>query len=547
MSRTPSRASVAAVVLAVALTLATNPASAASNCESPPALTALSCASTSLCVATQTDSHAVWVTNPLTERPWISNVIDWDGMLQAISCPSVSFCAATDSRGNVATSTYPRNTQVPWKLAHIDRGGPTTLVYDHSPIGLEDISCPSASFCLAVDEEGDVLASRDPAGGASKWYSTDVDGTNLIGWVACASSSLCVALDYEGNLVASKHPDAGAAAWAKGKIDAADGGGFSGLTCPSTTLCVAVDAKWNVLTSSNPADPRAWSITGHITPSRIVTIGPSNGRLSPLGSIEGVSRSVYNPTENVLSCPSPSLCVITSYFSAQMFTSTDPGSSSSTWVPAGLQHPADGVYDVSCPTITLCVGSTYSGSGVTSTQPAVSTTVWNTTIAPAHVTSCTRPEAQLSGISMIGMAQGAPSITFTVSSARGTLPLTGAFLDPFDYDTNTPDGLSASSQSVLSTGVTVLSAGRTLKVNASTSPTVSTGVRVLNIDWQPPESTVTVRISSPVIGVFDHNLVLAARSHRRETLSAMLIATDQDGSPSGGGAPTFVNLLLPVR
>jgi hypothetical protein len=425
-------------------------------------------------------------------------------MLQAISCPSVSFCAAVDDRGNVATSTFPRNAKALWELAHIDGGigGPAALGYsggNRLPImpGINDISCPTASFCAAVDAKRNVLTSRDPGGGASTWKSANIDGTNALGQVACASPSLCVAVDFEGNLLASTSPSAGAGAWARAKIDNADGGGFYGLACPSASLCVAVDANWNVLTSSDPADPRSWDTTGHITPSRIVKLVPSS-RFAQFGS------SVSFGPENILSCPSTSFCAITSYFSAQMFTSLDPGSGTSYWTAGGLQHPTDGVTDVSCPTVTLCVGSTWSGSGVTSTQPAVSTTVWTTTIAPANVASCARPAPGLSGISMTGMAQDAPSVSFTVSGPRGTTPLVGALVDPFDYGTNTPDGLSvSSSESVVAKDVAVTSAGRPLKVSASSSPTLSPGVRALTVFWQPPEPTVTVHISSPALGAAD--------------------------------------------
>jgi hypothetical protein len=452
----------------------------------------------------------------------------------------VNFCALTDNVGDVATSTDPGNAQASWKLAHIDHQ--TTLFWDDSPVMLDDISCPSASFCLAVDARGNVLASSDPGGDKSAWQSTKVDGTNALGWVACPSSSFCVALDYKGEVVVSTNPTAGATTWSRAQVDSADGGGFNGLACPSVSLCIAVDDNWNVLTSSDPANPKSWAVTGHISPSRIVKLVPSSQRLAALSLVEGGSTSVTFAPSNVLSCPSTSFCAITSYFSAQIFSSADPASSPSTWVAAALQDPTDGVIDVSCPTVTLCVGSTWNGSGVASAQPAVATTAWSTTIPPAHVTSCARSLPALSAVSMTGLAQDAPTISFTVSSARGMLPLTGLFLDPFDYGTNNPDGLSASSsESVLANGVTVTSLGRPLKVNTTSFGTFSSGVRELDVTWQPPASTVTVHISSPAIRVT--GLVPLTPSREHETISADLMVRDQVADDYPGS----VNLLLPVR
>jgi hypothetical protein len=70
--------------------------------------------------------------------------------INSVSCPSASFCAAVDSSGNVLTfngrtCTEPRS---------INDGE-----------ALSGVSCSSAAFCVAFDARGDVLryqARTDP-------------------------------------------------------------------------------------------------------------------------------------------------------------------------------------------------------------------------------------------------------------------------------------------------------------------------------------------------------------------------------------------------
>ncbi len=71
--------------------------------------------------------------------------------------------------------------------------------------GLCAISCPSRTFCVAVDDGGNVVTSASPTGGEQAWDVLDVDDTILYG-VSRPSSNLCVAVDYAGNVVTSTSP-----------------------------------------------------------------------------------------------------------------------------------------------------------------------------------------------------------------------------------------------------------------------------------------------------------------------------------------------------
>ena len=107
------------------------------------------------------------------------------------------------------------------------------------------MTCPSATFCIAVDSRGRIVTSADPTGGAVAWTYTNIDGTNHLFAVSCATAMFCVATDDHGDVVTSKHPTGGAAKW---KIDQVDPGRWLvAVSCPSTELCLATDNHYEWL------------------------------------------------------------------------------------------------------------------------------------------------------------------------------------------------------------------------------------------------------------------------------------------------------------
>jgi hypothetical protein len=80
-----------------------------------------------------------------------------------------------------------------------------------APTGLDDhainaVSCPSVSFCVAVDDHGQVLTSTNPFAGARHWQADDGDTGRALTALSCPSASVCVAVDAQGNAVTT--PDA---------------------------------------------------------------------------------------------------------------------------------------------------------------------------------------------------------------------------------------------------------------------------------------------------------------------------------------------------
>jgi len=136
--------------------------------------------------------------------------------------------------------------------------------------GLDGLACPSISLCVAVDNDGRVLSSTDPSGGAKGWQSDDVDANNSFTALSCPSASVCVAVDGVGNAAATGDPAGPASAWTVARVDSSItepspyGGGpglLRGVSCPSVSFCVAVDSVGNTVYSGDPTGgAAAWGI-----------------------------------------------------------------------------------------------------------------------------------------------------------------------------------------------------------------------------------------------------------------------------------------------
>ncbi|MGI8714949.1 MAG: hypothetical protein ACR2NR_17570 [Solirubrobacteraceae bacterium] len=154
---------------------------------------------------------------------------------------------------------------------------------------------------------------------------------------------------------------------------------FATVRCPSNSVCVALTHRGQVFTTRNASAPR---------PSWKLTVG-----LTAMGPEESSEQTTaYN-----LSCPSVHLCV-TSRLPATILTSTDPTGPASVWhavdiQPAGLN--AEGKIDsLSCPSVALCVAgmnewSNEEGGGTsldiaTATDPTGPAAAWSIAASPAN-------------------------------------------------------------------------------------------------------------------------------------------------------------------
>jgi len=250
----------------------------------------------------------------------------------AMSCPTTTFCAALDDTGNVLTATDPAGGRSAWAIAPIE---PAAAI----PPETEAMSCPTVSFCAAVDAAGNVYTSSAPAAGSSDWAMATIDRGGGPDAISCPTSSMCVVVDQRGSILASADPSGGAGAWRA--VDADASRDLDAVDCPSTTLCVAGDESGDVVTSRDPgaADP-TWT------------------------------RANVDGTDYLLSvsCPSVSLCVAGGNGPGTMMSSTDPAAGAGAWHRFEVDGEADW-FAVSCPNVSLCVASSDAGTVATSDTP----------------------------------------------------------------------------------------------------------------------------------------------------------------------------------
>jgi hypothetical protein len=195
---------------------------------------AISCASTSLCVTGQKEGERRYSTKPGSEE-WEAILraepAETLGEITAADCLTGSFCAAVDSTGHL----YVANTQTKikeeagWKSTDVD--GATAL---------HGIACTSATSCLAVDGEGNILDLAINGSGEAMVSKQDVDGTNDLTASACTGLA-CAAVDRQGNILLSAN---GGGSWIKQYETGTD---LTSVSCSSNALCLAADTTGEVI------------------------------------------------------------------------------------------------------------------------------------------------------------------------------------------------------------------------------------------------------------------------------------------------------------
>lgn len=313
-----------------------------------PSLDAVECLSAELCVLGDVDGGVVTSIEPAKgASAWtVSNLEVGSSALRGVSCAPAGVCVAVDEAGNILASTDPGGGPAAWSEAHVD---------DHP---IDGVSCPSADFCVAVDDAGDVLTSTDPTGGPRAWSVSHVNGAPSLESVSCPSQSMCAATANEGDVVTSTDPMGGAGAWSVTNITEEDF--LSGISCPSVDLCVAVYLgvyggvpSDGVVTSTEPGTPKAsvWTMTA-LHESRI----------------DGVS------------CPSAELCFAVDLGDG-VLSSTDPTGGADAWSDTYVEG-LNGLVEVSCGTVDLCVATSYGlngsrGNVIASTDPTGTASEWS--------------------------------------------------------------------------------------------------------------------------------------------------------------------------
>jgi hypothetical protein len=262
----------------------------------------VSCATVTFCLAA---GVATKDGTPDDLATWTYNGTAWSAPSStsypavSMSCPSPTFCAAVDRGGRVFLS---------------DGASSSTTTLGGG--GLNSVSCPTPTFCVAVDENGRAIAYN----GRTWSTPSPIDNLGVLSSVSCVSSTFCAAVDESGNVMIYN----GVSWSAPADIDGASA--LSAVSCASTSFCVAVDDLVNVLTY----DGQSWS------PTRIA---PSNEDYRGQPGFPSVS------------CPASTFCAVglagaASIYNGLVWSTQD--------VPAASGSP---VGPVSCTSISFCLAS----------------------------------------------------------------------------------------------------------------------------------------------------------------------------------------------
>jgi len=142
-----------------------------------------------------------------------------------------------DSAGNVLSSTSPSaSTRGTWHVMAKDGNG------------LVAISCPTAGFCLALYQAGNVVTLSN-----GTWSSpVYVDArSGVFTAVSCPEATFCMAADSGGNAFAYS---GGPQGWQPFTVDTS-GGGLTGVSCTGPSDCVAVDSGGGAYTGGGSSTP----------------------------------------------------------------------------------------------------------------------------------------------------------------------------------------------------------------------------------------------------------------------------------------------------
>ena len=236
----------------------------------------------------------------------------------SVSCPSATFCMAVDAQDS---STFLFNGSTWSSAPGISDPGPSTLR------GMASVSCSSPSFCAAVDNGSNAFTFN----GTSWSPATAIDPGHELSTVSCPSASFCAAVDYGPNVVTFN-----GTSWSK--RSAIDPGSYlQAVSCASASFCVAIDRKGNALTFNGStwsapvnADPNglsmgeggiSWPMVSCPTSNFCAAVDGAGGNVvtfdghswtTPVTVDSEAAKSVSGPVLEFLmsvSCPSAMFCV----------------------------------------------------------------------------------------------------------------------------------------------------------------------------------------------------------------------------------------------
>ena len=192
---------------------------------------------------------------------------------------------------------------------------------------LKGVGCASASACMAVGDNGTIVATSN----GSTWTAQSSGTTALLYSVACPSTSACVAVGTSGVILATSNGGSTWTAQSSGTTQY-----FYGVSCPSTGICTAVGGNGAIRATSNGGSTWTAQSSGTTQFLRAVAcpstgictaVGDSGTIVSTTGSSWTSRTSGTTAALKAISCPSTSACTAAGT-SGAILASTDGGN---TW------------------------------------------------------------------------------------------------------------------------------------------------------------------------------------------------------------------------
>jgi hypothetical protein len=273
-------------------------------------LKAVSCTSSTACIAVGQALNSAEATVPLVERwngaSWTPSEILADVTLEAVSCTSSTSCIAVGSNVNFEGKVVPvtenwNGTAWTWK----NPPAPKSSMASH----LDGISCTSSTSCIAAGGFENTSKKKLPL--AESWNGTawavqepasptGAESSELSG-VSCASSSACIAAGGFENNLGKNVPLAeswNGTAWTVQEPPSPTGAKSSyltGVSCTSSTTCMAVghfeNSAGKIVPLAESWNGTAWTVQEPPLPA------------------EGLAGTLYG-----ISCVSATTCMASGWF-----------------------------------------------------------------------------------------------------------------------------------------------------------------------------------------------------------------------------------------
>ena len=370
--------------------------------------------------------------------PSIGSAVD------GLSCPTSSFCLAVDGTGDVLEGDPLSGS---WRTA------------DTLTSALVSISCASESVCFAVDEAGEVLSSSDPTDAAA-WSKPEAIGEPLRS-ISCASQSLCVAIDQAGGVLASSDPAGGASAWQQVRFDSASP--LADVSCAPSGLCVAVGEAGAVIASGDPVSPSpTWELTS-ISTEALSSVSCVSTGLCVATEHGGAARASDDPTglspdwssstighvePTAISCVAEGFCIAAAGSKGEVAIGRLPAPSVGTGGPSGVTQTTASVAGTVNPqdaSLSACrfeygTSSSYGQSVPCASAPGPGSAPVEVSAAIAGLTPATAYHYRLVAASPMGEDAGADGTFTTVATAL----ISGTLVHPEPYITGVPGSATGS-------------------------------------------------------------------------------------------------------